>query len=153
MTDLYTIKQLDKKLIPYLPLKGITIPLKGWINAIRTTLGMNQTQLAKHLGLTLSRIRKIEKSEVNKTLKLSTLEKVAEKLGCEVHYVLLPKEISFSELIHQQALKITKENLSQSAHHMLLEDQSVKNETQEQIDLLAQEILHQPLKGLWDHEI
>jgi predicted DNA-binding mobile mystery protein A len=153
MSDLYHIQQLDKKLEPLAPIKTVPLPLKGWINVIRETLGMTQKQLANYLSLTPSRIKKIEESEANKTLKLSTLQRVAEKLGCELHYVLLPKKESFSELIQQQALKISNESVLQTAHHMVLEDQAAPIEIQEQTYLLAQGILHKSLKRLWDHEI
>ena len=149
MGALYQIHQLDKKLAAFTSIKKLSTPKDGWISAIRNTLGMSQSQLAQRLNLSRSRMKKIEESETKGSLKFSTLRKVAECLGCEAHYLLVPKNKSLVEFVNQQAESIAKKAVMKSAQHMILENQEALREIKQQINLLTQELLHQKLKNLW----
>jgi predicted DNA-binding mobile mystery protein A len=151
MSKLYHITQLDKKLLANKNLADQAIPRGGWIKAIRSTIGMTCQQLAKRAGISSRRIIAIEAAEVEKKLKLITLENMASALGCELHYVLVPK--NRKGLLHElekRALEKARRSVSGSGQHMSLEGQLESAEMEDQARLLAQELLHNKLKGLWD---
>lgn len=67
-------------------------PPSGWLKAIREALGMTATHLAKKLGVATSSVTRLEISEADDTISLGSLRRVAEALGCELQYALVPKE-------------------------------------------------------------
>lgn len=153
MSKLYEISLLDKKISPACRIREISPPYNGWISSIRQTFEMTQEQLAKKLKVNKTRIKKIEDAEVNRSLKLSTLEKTAKALGCQLHYILLPEKETFTEQINELAKKIAEKMVTHSANHMALEDQESTQEIEAQINTLAQELLHNKLKEIWNYEI
>ena len=114
---------------------------------------MTQPQLAARLNVSRSRIAKIEASEVNDSLKLSTLRNAAAALDCELCYFLLPKSDSFEVYLRSQAKKIATDAVKKSAQHMALEDQSAINEIEDQVRFLAEDLIHKKLKSLWDYGV
>ncbi|MBD5657472.1 MAG: XRE family transcriptional regulator, partial [Candidatus Eremiobacteraeota bacterium] len=69
-------KQLERRLAPLRALM-LTAPPKGWIKAIRESLGMTARQLAARMGVAPSRIPPIEKAEITGTTTLRTLRQAA----------------------------------------------------------------------------
>lgn len=55
---------------------------------------MSSLQLANRLGLTRSRIVKLENAETHDAITLRTLREAAEALGCELVYAFVPKDNS-----------------------------------------------------------
>lgn len=67
---------------------------------------MSTRALGERCGLSQSRISLIEKGEIDGTLTLNTLEKVAEGLNCELVYFLQPKQgQTLEDLREHQAKK------------------------------------------------
>jgi len=125
-------------------------PPKGWIRAIRDALGMTSTQLAQRLGVTHPRIVAIEKDEVLKNLKLSTLERVADAMDCELVYALVPRQ-GLESKARAQATQKAKVLLQSAEHTMQLEAQpSSKEDNTRQLEALVQELLQGPQARLWD---
>jgi predicted DNA-binding mobile mystery protein A len=87
-----TVWQLDKILKK---LNGVNkkcgMPESGWIKTLRKTLAMPVEQLSQRLGVNLARVYKIEKAEMEGAITMRTLRKVADALGCEVVYCMVPK--------------------------------------------------------------
>jgi DNA-binding Xre family transcriptional regulator len=52
-------------------------------------LGINKTELAKRLGVNRARVTQMFTTDTNWSI--STIEKVAEALGCEIHLQIKPK--------------------------------------------------------------
>jgi predicted DNA-binding mobile mystery protein A len=151
MSKLYNIAQLDKKLQYNKELSLQTIPRGGWIKTIRSTIGMTCQQLAIRAGVSTRRITAIEEAEAEKKLKLETLIKIADALNCELHYVLVPKNKgSLLKQVEKKALEKARASIASSGEHMSLENQLASADMGLQAQLLAQEILHNNLKGLWD---
>ncbi|MDF1759488.1 MAG: mobile mystery protein A [Coxiellaceae bacterium] len=152
MSKLYNIAQFDKKLsADSAAFSRLSMPRGGWIKAIRTTLGLTYKQLAKRVGVSRRRILMVEHAEVEQKLKLETLAKVADAMGCELHYVLVPKKgHGLLQQVEQRAMEKARQIVISSGQHMSLEDQFVDKEIDDQVRILAQEILHKNLKGLWD---
>ncbi len=77
-----------------------TIDLPQWINeypklnsqvkAIRESMGISQEKLAENIGLTWRSIPNIESGKVNP--KITTLQKIADYLNCDLKILLIPKE-------------------------------------------------------------
>jgi predicted DNA-binding mobile mystery protein A len=143
-------KQLDSTLIKYFAKPAITNrPIKGWIRAIRDALGMNMRQLAQRMGVSQSRIAKIEEDELSGALTIKTLERVAEQIDCKFVYGFAPKS-KLELAVKKQAICIAQERMNNVAHHMLLESQNLdRYHTKVAFDNMVEEILESPSK-LWD---
>lgn len=143
-------QQLDASLAPLRSLKHIRTPPKGWIRAIRETLGMTGEQLARRLGTNRQRISRIEQDEVRGGLTLNTLERVASALDCTLVYGLVPIE-SLEETIQKQAKRLALKRLSRSNQMMRLEKQELSPEEKTQLlQELVQEIVEEMPKALWE---
>lgn len=133
-----------------MPIATFSRPAKGWIRAIRNALGMTTTQLAKKLGVAHPRIIAMEKDEVLGNLKLNTLERVADALGCQMVYIFLPRQ-GFETMARAQATKKAKILMQNAEHTMRLEEQiSSKEDDTRQFESLVQELLKGPQARLWD---
>jgi predicted DNA-binding mobile mystery protein A len=141
-------EQLDKKLDN---LKSTPpIPSTGWIKAIREALGMTTAQLAKRVSVNQSRITHIEQAEMEETLKLSTLNKVAEGLGMKFVYGFVPKD-SLEATVRSQAQKLALKRMDRLDHTMRLELQNLSNaEKEKAIDDMVDRILIEGDKELWE---
>jgi predicted DNA-binding mobile mystery protein A len=112
--------------------QSLSQPRSGWIKMIRQALGMSSTDLAKRLGIGVSSVSRLEQSEVDKTIKLETLQKVADQLGCEVVYALVPRQ-ELDKTINQRALQIASEHAVETQKSMSLEDQRIDSKLLEKL--------------------
>ena len=119
-------EQLDRRLETLRPLAEAPMPARGWVRAIRNTLGMTTKQLAARMGVSQPRIIKLEKSEIDRSITLESLERAAEALGCRVIYALIP-ERPLGETLNERANKIAEQQLASVAQTMRLEAQGVTN--------------------------
>ena len=83
--------RLDRRFKEIGPLSRFSVPVRGWIKAIRAGLGMSSEQLAKRLGVRQPSVVSLEQSEAKGTIALATLRRVAEALDCTLVYALVPK--------------------------------------------------------------
>jgi predicted DNA-binding mobile mystery protein A len=77
-------------------------PALGWVREIRVALGMSTYELAARLGVAQSRACKLERAEVEGSVRLSTLGRVAEALNCRLVYAIVPDE-SLEHIVRYQA--------------------------------------------------
>ncbi len=66
-------------------------PARGWIRAIRDALGMTSRQLATRLDVSQSAVAQLERSEVAGSIRLDSLRRAADALGCDLVYALVPR--------------------------------------------------------------
>ena len=145
-------RHLDVKFNKIRDLNLFTRPPKGWIRAIRNALGMTTTQLAKKLNIAQPRVTAIEKDEVLGNLKISTLESVADALGCELVYTLVPRE-NLEKMTYKQAEKKAKLILKNAEHTMKMENQlSSSDSYKKQLEDLINELIKGQQARLWDEE-
>ena len=145
------IDHLDKKLAMLQGLADSEIPTKGWINAVRTTLGMTLAQLAKRLNKTPVAVREIEGREQSKTITLKKLIEVGEALDLRFVYGFVPKESSLRAMIEKRAREVAHEIVMRTSHSMALEDQKNSEERLEQsIRDLAEMLKRELPRHLWD---
>lgn len=125
-------------------------PRGGWIRNIRTALGMTTEQLARRLGVQQPRAVKIEQAEPDGAITIRQMRKVAEALGCEFHYALIPKR-PLSETVDAQATAAATATARTIAHTMALEDQRPDEAfVREQVETAKRELLAGRWSRLWD---
>ena len=116
-------RSLDRTLAPLLKLPRRR-PQRGWVRAIRDALGMTAEQLGDRIGVTQSTVQRLETSEAADTIQLNSLRRLAEGLGCELVYVLVPRE-TLSATYDAAARDVARRELARVSHSMALEDQAV----------------------------
>ena len=143
-------EQLDKRLLALRPLAETGRPSRGWIRAIRETLGMTTRQMAVRFGVSQPRIIKLEKGEVDGSITLDSLERAAQALGCRLVYALVPEK-PLGDTLRERALLIADRQLASVEQTMRLEDQGVPGEDRqdEARQRLVEELLRRPAR-LWD---
>ncbi len=143
------LEQMDAQLAVWQGVPVSPRPKVGWVRAIRESLGMTASALARRLGISHAGVRKLESSEANETITLASLRKLAEVLDCELRYALVPRT-TLAQRLHDQAEKVARERLQPIAHSMALEDQAVQGDFNKR--QLAQEIkalLEGSRRDLW----
>jgi predicted DNA-binding mobile mystery protein A len=116
--------QLDERFRELGPPKRYTLPVRGWIKALREALGMSTVQLAKRLGIRQPSLVALEQSEAKGTIELATLRRVAEALDCTLVYALLPNK-PLETTLRDRARAFARRRRAPVEHSMLLEDQKV----------------------------
>ena len=142
--------QLDKKILPFRKAVEIGATSFGWIKAIREALGMSTTQLGQRVGIDQSRISRLENSEIDGNIKLSSLQKIARGLGMEFVYGFVPRS-TLEEMVSNQARKIAMERMKRLNHTMALELQELSDEDKRSaLKDMADKILIDNPKDLWN---
>ena len=140
-------RQLDRRLVALRDLAALPTPHRGWIRAIRDALGMSGRELAARVGVRQQTIHHIELSEQRRTIRLNTLARTADALGCDLVYAIVPRT-SLEESVRSRARRKAVDHLGPIAHHSRLEDQAISDEeTEAMLDDLAQRLIDR--RGLW----
>jgi len=144
-------KQLERRLAPLRAMK-LVAPPKGWIRAIRESLGMTARQLATRMGVGFSRIPVIEEAEVTGSTTLKTMRQAAAAMNCAFVYAFVPIE-PLDDILRDRAIQKARKDVARLDHTMRLENQALLKsdldaERQRTIDL----ILSGSLRGLWDDD-
>lgn len=126
------------------------LPAKGWVRAIRDGLGMSRRQLAERLGLSTSRIQRLEQDETTGAVTIKTLRRTAEAMDCVFVYAIVPRT-SLDDTLQKQAKYKAKQHLQNISHSMSLEEQTLENKAnQSMLDQLAEQIIKKSKHQLWD---
>lgn len=154
-TQWLRVKQLDKQLKEWRHVsKKYSRPRDGWIKTIRVALSMSSTQLAVRLGVGRGRISQLEHAESRGAITLHTLNKVAEAVGCEFVYAIVPKgQLTLKNLIEIRARQVAENRIKKVAHSMSLENQPISKAFQDaQKEEFINELLGVLKKKLWEDE-
>jgi predicted DNA-binding mobile mystery protein A len=146
------IKQLDKQLKEWRAVSNkYGRPRAGWVKTLRVALSMSAEQLANRLRLTRSRITQLENAEIHDAVTLRTLKEVANAMGCEFVYAIVPQHNSTLEkIIKTRAEEIAKERVTRVAHSMSLESQSVNEDIlKKQKQELVKNLMEHLNKKFW----
>ncbi len=144
-------KQLERRLAP---LRGTTLipPSKGWVRAIRESLGMTARQLASRMGVAPSRVPTIEKAEATGATTLRTLQHAAAAMDCAFVYAFVPLK-PLDDILRQRAMQKARKDVSRLDHTMRLEKQALlKSDLNAELQRTVDSILTGSLRGLWDEE-
>lgn len=145
-------EQLDITLKRFSDLLSVNPPRKGWIRAIRDALGLSTRQLGERLGVSKSRITRIEQDEVADNVTFKTMRRMAEALDCEFVYGLVPRK-SLEGTLKAQALRVAGKRISRVSHTMTLEEQGLSAEEQKNVlEAAAEELIRNNPKSLWEVE-
>ncbi|MDP3136241.1 MAG: helix-turn-helix domain-containing protein [Burkholderiaceae bacterium] len=143
------LSQVDDMLSAWRQANLPKAPPIGWSSSIRRALGMTTVALADRLSMTPAGVRKLEMAESDRAITLASLDKLAQALGCEVRYALVPRKPLAEMMLDQAKHKVAEESAS-VWRTMELEDQSVAPDRRKhQIDIQAQELLAGSLRNLW----
>ena len=143
---------LNKKLERIFELRSLFArPPSGWLKAVRESLGLSTTQLAKRLNLAQSTIAGLETREKKGNLSIEMLQRTANAMDCELVYMILPKNKSLDRVLELRARRAAEKIIANVSHSMKLEDQEVSRQEKEvQIGSLAQELKEALDPRLWD---
>lgn len=114
-------------------------PVRGWIKAIRTALGMSTAQLAQRLHIKQPSLVALEQSEAKGSIELATLRRVAEALDCTLVYALVPNK-PLDKMVRDRARAFARKRREYVEHTMLLEGQKV---TARNVEALLDEVIRE----------
>ena len=140
-------RQLDKVLATvHMPQR----PRRGWVAAIRQALGMTQTQLARCMGIARQSLAQLEDNETKDTATLAGLQRAAEALGCDLQYVLVPRQ-ALARMVADQALRRAQQKLERVNQSQALEASAMSTESfSNAVTDLAKELELQRPADLWN---
>jgi predicted DNA-binding mobile mystery protein A len=149
--DLLRLQQTEETVSAFRQLLNAPAPSGGWVRAIKEALGMTNVQLAKRLKLKAPQtIEDMQAYEASGTIKLHTLRKLAEALGCRVVYAVVPLK-PLDEMRRDRAYAIANRQLRPVTHSMKLEAQGLSDtEEQKALERLVEELLNGNPKKLWE---
>jgi predicted DNA-binding mobile mystery protein A len=136
------LQQLERSMQPFLAAREVARPQRGWIRAIREASGTTLRELATRMKSSLSLAAQFERSEAEYRITLNSLRQVADALGCDLVYALVPKRGDIQDLAQHRATEEATADVLAVEHSMALEDQAV-GRTTEKIQEEAKRILKQ----------
>jgi predicted DNA-binding mobile mystery protein A len=105
-------------------------PSGGWIASVREALGLTLAEVGQHLRAPRQNVQKFERAEATDRITLGTLRRVADAMGCDLIYALVPKSGSFAELAERPTRERAAREVKSVVHTMALEDQKPENANQ-----------------------
>lgn len=125
-------------------------PAEGWIRTVRTALQMSGAQLGKRMNVSRNRVSVLERREVEGDITLNQLREMADKLGCEFTYTLVPKT-NINMTLEKRAEYIAGSRMLTNSQNMFLEAQTIDPEKLKFLkEELKQEILKAGGRALWN---
>jgi predicted DNA-binding mobile mystery protein A len=91
---------------------------------MREALGITLEQVGKSTRTTRQRIKAFENAEAQERITLASLRRVAEAMGCELVYAIVPKSGTINELAEKRARDEATKRVLAVEHSMALEDQA-----------------------------
>ena len=139
-------QRMDERYRRLGPISQMVRPHRGWIRAVRDALGMSGAELGNRLGVSQQRVAALEQAEMQFSIQLDTLERVADALDCRLVYALVPRT-SLTQTVDAQARRKATEILRRAAHHSRLENQASDESIDARIGDLAEHLADR--RGLW----
>jgi len=128
-------------------------PKEGWIRSLRKALGMSSPQLAKRLNISRSQASQMERMEVEDRITLKQLRRVADSLGCDLVYALVPRK-SVDDMVRDRARLKAQQPVSKTDVQMRLERQQLSREKlQDQIRFETERLMREMPRDLWEDEM
>jgi predicted DNA-binding mobile mystery protein A len=85
-------KKLDKEMKYYRWAGRGKKPTQGWLRAIRLALGIPVAEMLKDLDVNPSVLFRLEQSERRGTISLKGAGRVAQAMGCQLVYAVVPRD-------------------------------------------------------------
>jgi len=145
------LQQLSDKMLLLNDMKRAMIPMEGWINAVRTSIGMSLEQLATRMHKTRQSMREMEQREKDGNITLKTLSEAAKAMDMQLVYGFVAKDGSLEALIDRKAKELARSIVGRTSVSMKLEDQeNSASRIQQAINERADELKKEIPKILWD---
>jgi predicted DNA-binding mobile mystery protein A len=124
-------------------------PPQGWLRTVRNALGMSGAELAKKMGVTRARVAQAEHAELTGGITLKSMQAMAQALGCQFVYAIVPPG-RIEDIIMAQARKKAMAVVGTASTHMALESQTLPNDKiAKEVERLAQEIAREMPPDFW----
>lgn len=136
---------LDAHFDEWEPLRRLARPPRGWVRAVREALGMSASALAVRLGTTGGAVTRLEQSEAADRVRLDTLRRAADALGCDLVYLLVPRR-KLTTVVRERAQQLARREVAAVQQTMRLEDQAT-GQASELEEQLTQRLIRRG--GLW----
>jgi predicted DNA-binding mobile mystery protein A len=136
---------LDGHFDDWQQLRELARPPRGWIRAVREALGMSAAVLAGRLGTTGGAVTRLEQSEAAGRIRLDTLRRAADALGCDLVYLLVPRR-PLTAVVRDRARELARRQVAATEQTMRLEDQAT-GQASEMEERLTEQLLERG--GLW----
>jgi len=108
---------------------------------------MSAAVLATRLGTTAGAVTRLEQSEAADRIRLDTLRRAADALGCDLVYLLVPRR-PLSTVVRDRARELAHWQVAATEQTMRLEDQAT-GKAMEMEDRLTEQLVERG--GLWSH--
>jgi predicted DNA-binding mobile mystery protein A len=118
------LHQLTQALVPFRDAESAVRPSRGWLRAIRESLGLTLEQVGRAMDRTRQDTLAFERSEAEDRITLKSLRRVAEAMGCELVYAVIPKSGTLRELAERNARQEAAQRVLAVEHSMVLEAQA-----------------------------
>ena len=100
--------ELNGRLKGFRAAREVSRPPDGWIRAIREAAGVSAAELGRILGVSRQLPLQFEKAEADDSITLKSLRKVANALGCDLIYALVPTAGSMEDLVEDHSSARTR---------------------------------------------
>lgn len=142
--------QLMDALKPFSPLVNTAPPGGGWLRAIRSALGMTQSQLASRVGVSRQAVQDFEGAEARRRITLESLDRLATAMGCRVVYAVIPADATLDSMRTRQARAQAEKLMGPVSHSMAMESQAVPSGIRERrLQILMAELQSGSARNLW----
>ena len=84
--------EIEKELRPFYKARPVVAPAKGWLRELRLISGVPAEEIAKRLHLSKRELNRLERKEMDGTISLKMLRKVAAAMECQVVYGVVWRE-------------------------------------------------------------
>ncbi len=75
---------------------------EGWMRAVRQAIGLPAVEVARRMGVTKGHLFKLEESEQQGNVRIGSLRRAAEAMGCELVYALVPSGAKLASMAAAQ---------------------------------------------------
>jgi predicted DNA-binding mobile mystery protein A len=124
------------------------IPKAGWVREIRDALGISQSQLAARAGISRATVQQMERAEARRRITLASLDRLAQAMGCQVAFAIVPKGGTLQDVRARQALAraelLLKQKMKQSERANLRPRELARRQ-----ERLAAKLLRGSRRKLW----
>lgn len=131
-------------------MKSEQMPRRGWIRAIRDALGVSQSALGARAGISRATVQQMERAEGRRRITLASLDRLAQAMGCQVAFAIVPRGGSLEDVRKRQAFARAEELLAQRL--AAAERMPHPREIERRRNRLANKLLRGSPRKLWRTE-
>ncbi len=143
------LAQLDQALAPWRECAE-SPPAEGWLQAVRSALGLTTRQAAQRAGVSQSSWVDAERREAAGTISLGQLRRLGAALDCRLVHALVP-DAPLRDKLYARAEARAQAEVNAVAHSMALEQQRADDQyTRLQVEQRKQELLRGRRSRLWE---